>query len=107
RLDPRGLADRPDFITIDTSVISLKHVLPAALALAAPGQRLIALIKPQFETGGRNLKKGVVRDPAIHAAVCAEIVVAVHSLGYNVVGTIPSPIVGGDGNREFLIGARR
>lgn len=106
RLDPAQLGERADFVTIDVSFISLKHVLPAAIALAAPRMRLLALVKPQFETGGRNLKKGVVRDPAVHAAVCADIAVVIHSLGCGVVGTIPSPITGGDGNREFLIGAR-
>jgi 23S rRNA (cytidine1920-2'-O)/16S rRNA (cytidine1409-2'-O)-methyltransferase len=106
-LDAKQLGERPDFVVVDVSFISLRLVLPAAVALAAPRFHLIALIKPQFETGGRNLKKGVVRDPAVQAAVCAEIAVSVHALGLNVVGIIPSPIVGGDGNREFLLGASR
>ncbi len=107
RLDPAQLGEPADFVTIDVSFISLKHVLPAALALAARRVTLVVLIKPQFETGGRGLKKGVVRDPAMHDAVCADIAVVVHSLGCHVVGTISSSIVGGDGNREFLLGARR
>jgi 23S rRNA (cytidine1920-2'-O)/16S rRNA (cytidine1409-2'-O)-methyltransferase len=107
RLDPARLGERVELVTVDVSFISLKLVLPAALALAAPTVQLVALVKPQFETGGRNLKKGIVRDPAVQAAVCADMAVVVHSLGLKVVGTIPSPIAGGDGNREFLIGARR
>jgi 23S rRNA (cytidine1920-2'-O)/16S rRNA (cytidine1409-2'-O)-methyltransferase len=68
---------------------------------------LIALIKPQFEAGPKLLKKGVVRDPAVHAAVCEEIAAFATSLGWKVAGIIPSPIEGGEGNREFLLGARR
>ncbi len=107
RLDKAKLPERPDFVTIDVSFISLKLVLPAALALAARRMEMIALIKPQFETGGRSLKRGIVRDPAVHAAVCGEIAAFVGTLGCEVLGTLPSPIAGSDGNREFLIGARR
>ncbi len=99
------LSEAPDLITADVSFISLKHVLPAALALAKPPVQLVALIKPQFEAGRAALKKGVVRDQAVHAAVCADISVFVASLGWRVLGVIPSPITGGDGNAEFLLGA--
>lgn len=68
---------------------------------------LIALIKPQFEAGRARLKKGVVRDEAVHRAVCEDIVAFAASLGWRVEGVIPSPIAGGEGNREFLMGARR
>jgi 23S rRNA (cytidine1920-2'-O)/16S rRNA (cytidine1409-2'-O)-methyltransferase len=95
------------FATVDVSFISLKLVLPAALALAAQRAGLVALIKPQFEAPRRHRKRGVVRDPAVHAAVCASIEAFVASLGWNVIATLPSPIEGGDGNREFLIGAQR
>jgi 23S rRNA (cytidine1920-2'-O)/16S rRNA (cytidine1409-2'-O)-methyltransferase len=107
RVDPVQLDEPPDFLTIDVSFISLKLVLPAAIALSKPPLTLIALIKPQFETGGRNLKKGVVRDPAVRAAVCADLAVFIHALGLVVLGTIASPVLGGDGNQEFLVGARR
>ena len=80
-------------------------MLPAALALAKTPAQLVALIKPQFEAGRAALKKGVVRDPAVHAAVCADIAAFVASLGWRVLGVIPSPIAGGDGNAEFLLGA--
>jgi 23S rRNA (cytidine1920-2'-O)/16S rRNA (cytidine1409-2'-O)-methyltransferase len=81
--------------------------LPAALALAAPRAQAVALIKPQFEAGPQHTKKGVVRDPSVHAAACDEIAALVRSLGWQVIGIIPSPIEGGDGNREFLLGATR
>jgi 23S rRNA (cytidine1920-2'-O)/16S rRNA (cytidine1409-2'-O)-methyltransferase len=106
-LDPARLPEPPDVITIDVSFISLKLVLPAALALTRPPAQLIALIKPQFEAGRRHLKKGIVRDPAVQAGVCAEIADVVRSLGWSVIDVIESPIAGGDGNREFLLGAVR
>jgi len=77
------------------------------LALANPRAQLIALIKPQFEAGREHLKKGIVRDAAVHAAVCDDIAVCVAALGWYVKGIIPSLIAGGDGNAEFLIGATR
>jgi len=104
---PAWLDARPALIVTDVSFISLKLVLPAALALAAPPARLVALIKPQFEAGRAQLKKGIVRDPAVHARVCAGIAAFVGSLGWRVDGIIPSPIAGGDGNAEFLLGAAR
>jgi 23S rRNA (cytidine1920-2'-O)/16S rRNA (cytidine1409-2'-O)-methyltransferase len=106
-LDPAQLAERPDFVTVDVSFISLKLVLPAALALAAPRAHLVALIKPQFETGGHNLKKGIVRDPVVHAAVCDDIAAFLGTLGCEGMTIFPSPIAGSDGNREFFIGAQR
>ena len=106
-LDASRLPEPPDFLTVDVSFISLKLVLPAAIALMRPPARMIALIKPQFEAGRRRLKKGIVRDPHVHAAVCEEIAGFVAALGWTVAGVIPSPIAGGDGNREFLLGAAR
>jgi 23S rRNA (cytidine1920-2'-O)/16S rRNA (cytidine1409-2'-O)-methyltransferase len=106
-LDPARLAAPPDFLTVDVSFISLKLVLPAALALARTPARLIALVKPQFEAGRRHLKKGIVRDPQVQAAVCDDVAAFVSARGWTVAGTIPSPIAGGEGNREFLLGASR
>jgi 23S rRNA (cytidine1920-2'-O)/16S rRNA (cytidine1409-2'-O)-methyltransferase len=106
-LDPTRLPEPPDFLTVDVSFISLKLVLPAALALARAPARLVALVKPQFEAGRRHLKKGIVRDPQVQAAVGDDIAAFVSSLGWSVAGVIPSPIAGGDGNREFLLGALR
>ncbi len=106
-LTPAQLDEPPDLVTVDVSFISLKLVLPAALALATAPAQLIALIKPQFEAGRAQLKKGIVREPAVHAAVCADLSAFVASLGWRVIGIIPSPIAGGDGNAEFLLGAAK
>jgi len=105
KLSPALLNDPPDFVTIDVSFISLKLALPPALALVKMPAHLIALIKPQFEAGPAHLKKGIMRDAGVRAAVCAEISAFVTSLGWRIVGVIPSPISGGDGNAEFLLGA--
>ena len=105
-LDPTRVAPA-DLVAIDVSFISLKLALPAALAIATPRADLVALIKPQFEAPRRHRKRGVVREPAVHAAVCADIEAFVASLGWRVLATLASPIEGGDGNREFLLGARR
>jgi 23S rRNA (cytidine1920-2'-O)/16S rRNA (cytidine1409-2'-O)-methyltransferase len=104
-LDRAKLAEPPSFVVIDVSFISLKLVLPAALALAAGPARLVALVKPQFEAGREHLKKGIVRSAEVQERVCDEIAGAVRSLDLTVAGIIPSPIAGGDGNAEFLLGA--
>ena len=106
-LDPALLSEPPNFVTIDVSFISLELVLPAALALADTPARALALIKPQFEAGRHALKKGIVRDPLVHDVVCDRIATFVASLGWAVTGVVPSPIAGGDGNREFFIAASR
>jgi 23S rRNA (cytidine1920-2'-O)/16S rRNA (cytidine1409-2'-O)-methyltransferase len=98
---------QPDFVCIDVSFIPLKLVLPPVLALAAPAAQLVVLIKPQFEAGPEHNKKGIVRDTAVQQAVCRDIEALVASLGCKVVGIIPSPIEGGDGNRESLLGATK
>ena len=95
----------PQLIVCDVSFISLKRVLPHVLSLAAADAALVALIKPQFEAGPGDLKKGILRDAARREEICREIARFVESLGWNVVGLVASPIEGGDGNREFLIGA--
>jgi 23S rRNA (cytidine1920-2'-O)/16S rRNA (cytidine1409-2'-O)-methyltransferase len=107
KLDPARLPEPPEFATVDVSFISLKLVLPALDRLMRTPAHLIALIKPQFEAGREHSKKGIVRDAAVHAAVCEEIGAFAASLGWDVAGVIPSPIEGGEGNKEFLLGARR
>ena len=105
----RAEVDRPaGLIVCAASVIGLETVLPAALGLAVPGAHLGALIKPQFEVGkGQVGKGGVVRDPALHDAVCARIEGWLGGLpGWRVLGVTESPITGPEGNREFLIGGR-
>lgn len=104
----RDLVPEPvDLVVADVSFISLSLVLPHALALAAPRARLAILVKPQFEAGRQRVKKGIVRDAAVHDEVCARIAAEVTDLGWRVTGRIPSPIAGGDGNREFLMAAER
>jgi 23S rRNA (cytidine1920-2'-O)/16S rRNA (cytidine1409-2'-O)-methyltransferase len=99
---------RPSLVVLDVSFAPLARVLPAAAALAAATADLIALVKPQFEVGRGGIGKGgIVRDPALHAAACRDAEALVVGLGWQVRGTVPSPITGGDGNREFLLGARR
>src|SRR3954465_2337665 len=107
KLDPARLIEAPEFATVDVSFISLKLVLPALDSLLRRPAHLIALIKPQFEAGRAHVKKGIVRDAAVHAAVCEDIAGFTRSLGWRIAGVIPSPIDGGEGNREFLLGARR
>jgi 23S rRNA (cytidine1920-2'-O)/16S rRNA (cytidine1409-2'-O)-methyltransferase len=97
----------PRLVAIDVSFAPLGAVLPAALGLAAADAMLVALVKPQFEVGRRGLGKGgIVRDPARHAEACAKAEALAAALGWAVLGILPSPIAGGDGNREFLLGAR-
>jgi 23S rRNA (cytidine1920-2'-O)/16S rRNA (cytidine1409-2'-O)-methyltransferase len=106
-LDRNRLTELPDFTTVDVSFISLKLVLPAIEQLLAPRADLLALIKPQFEAGRRAIKKGIVRDPAVQADVCAGIEAFLAASGWHVAGVIPSPVLGGDGNREFFVAAER
>jgi 23S rRNA (cytidine1920-2'-O)/16S rRNA (cytidine1409-2'-O)-methyltransferase len=107
KLDAERLPEPPDFAAIDVSFISLKLILPRVSGLLEPAARLLVLIKPQFEAGRRHIKKGVVRDAAVHAAVCDDIARLLKGLGWRVSGRVPSPILGGDGNREFFIEAER
>ena len=97
-----------DVLVCDASFIGLRVVLPAAMALCKPGAWAVALIKPQFEVGPAIAKGGVVRDPAVHERVCAEMVEWwAGQPGWRVLGVDPSPLLGPEGNREFLIGAMR
>jgi 23S rRNA (cytidine1920-2'-O)/16S rRNA (cytidine1409-2'-O)-methyltransferase len=97
-----------DLIVCDASFISLMKVLPVPMGFAAPTARLLALIKPQFEAGRTDVGKGgVVRDPAVHERVCAEVSAWLTSEGWQVAGLTPSPITGPEGNVEFLIAAQR
>jgi 23S rRNA (cytidine1920-2'-O)/16S rRNA (cytidine1409-2'-O)-methyltransferase len=95
-------------IVCDVSFIGLRTALPAALTLADEEAALVALVKPQFEAGrGQVGKGGVVRDPEVHRAVCAEIEGWLAALpGWRVLGVCESPITGPSGNVEFLIAGR-
>lgn len=95
-----------DFIVCDASFISLAKVLDTALGFAKPGGRLLALIKPQFEAAREEIGKGgVVRDPGVHARICARVAAWLAGRGWRVAGIERSPITGPEGNVEFLIGA--
>lgn len=99
------LPERVDLVVIDVSFISLEHILRVAQTLLKPhtGQ-IIALIKPQFEAGKNEVGRGgIVRDPQVHRAVQEKIARFSESLGLRVNGIIESPIVGTEGNVEFLI----
>ena len=111
-LDRSRLTEPPDFATVDVSFISLKLVLPAIERLLTPRAGLLALIKPQFEAArrdikSRDIKKGIVRDQAVHAAICAGIEAFLAATGWRVGGVVSSAILGGDGNREFFVAADR
>jgi len=106
-LDPSRLAEPPDLATVDVSFISLKRVVPTIGTLLQKRASLVALIKPQFEAPRRDIKKGIVRDAKVHAAVCDDIGAFLAALGWRIGGLVPSPISGGDGNREFFIEAER
>ncbi len=106
-LTAEQVPEAPGVVVCDASFIGLRTVLPAALALAASGAWLVALIKPQFEVGRDQVGKGgVVRDAALHDEVCARIRDWLDGLSdWRVAGLTESPIKGPEGNREFLIGA--
>lgn len=98
----------PDVIVSDVSFISLTLALAPALQIAGAGARLVALIKPQFEAGREALGKGgIVRDAGVHQAVCADVQSWIAAQGFDILGLEASPVEGGDGNREFLIAARK
>ncbi len=108
-LTSNEITDAPDVVTADVSFISLKLALPAALDLAKPGGQLVALVKPQFEVGRTRLgKKGIVRSEADREHALREVGTWISSVaGWTLEGTMESPIAGGDGNREYLIAARK
>ena len=96
-----------DFIVCDVSFISIKKALPAALALATPAARLVALVKPQFEVGPEGVGKGGIVKEALGRAAAENVAEWFAAAGWRVLDLIESPVEGGDGNREFLIGASK
>jgi len=108
-LTPEIIPEAPSLVVCDASFIGLSKVLPAALALAAPDADLITLVKPQFEGAGPKDagKKGVVKDPEVHAAAVEGVRAWLASVGWKVLEVAESPITGGDGNVEFLMWGRR
>src|SRR5580692_10758281 len=112
-LKPDSLAAtsaRSDFnlLVVDVAFISATLVLPAVLAAARSLAEAVILVKPQFEAGREHVGKGgIVRDPEAHQLAIDKVAACVRALGWVVVETIPSPITGAEGNREFLLYARR
>ena len=107
-LDPAHVPRRPAFIVCDVSFISLRLVLPALTALAAPQATIVMLIKPQFEVGRAAIGKGgIVKNPSAVTDALDRISAAMDELGWIRAGLIASPIAGGDGNAEFLLAATR
>jgi 23S rRNA (cytidine1920-2'-O)/16S rRNA (cytidine1409-2'-O)-methyltransferase len=109
QISPKLIPEAPEAIVADVSFISLKLALPKVLTLAAPDAWLIALVKPQFEVGKAHIGKGgIVRDEAVQEAALADIAAWLpENPGWSVTGSIPSPVKGGDGNREFLLAVRK
>jgi 23S rRNA (cytidine1920-2'-O)/16S rRNA (cytidine1409-2'-O)-methyltransferase len=107
-LHPSDVSGPVDLVTIDVSFISLRQILPRVPPLLAPGADVVALVKPQFEAGRREVgRKGVVRDPRVQARVVAEAAAAAAEVGLVRVGMTESPITGETGNREFFLHLRQ
>jgi 23S rRNA (cytidine1920-2'-O)/16S rRNA (cytidine1409-2'-O)-methyltransferase len=102
-LTPTSLPGPIDLAVIDVSFISLNKVLGPVSSALAPGAQVVALVKPQFEAGKGRTDKGVVRDPAIHREVLERVTTHARALGLGTRDVIASPILGPEGNREFLI----
>ena len=108
-LVPDDIGGPVDMVVADLSFISLRLVLQALVGACLPGGDLVVLVKPQFESTRQEASrgKGIITDPAIHERVLGEVADAMVAAGAEVLATTDSPITGGDGNREFLLHARR
>lgn len=106
-MPPERLPERPALCVIDVSFISLRLVLPALPPLLLPGAAVVALVKPQFEVSRDNIGKGgIVRDDAARQAALHDVAAAACAQGFTLLGHTVSPITGGKGNVEFLLGLR-
>ena len=105
-LTPTDLPGPVDIVSIDVSFISLRQILPVVPPLLRPGADVIALVKPQFEAGRGEVRKGVIHDAAVHARVVEEVRVAAAAVGLTQAASTPSPITGQKGNVEFLLHLR-
>ena len=107
-LTPEDVGELVDLVVIDVSFISLELIIAPSAAILKPEGELVALIKPQFEVGkGEVGKGGVVRDENKHQEVIDKISSFIKNLDFSVIGVIPSPIKGSEGNTEFLIYAKK
>jgi len=106
RLRFEDIGERIDLAVCDVSFISVTLILPAAVPLLQPDGQLVILVKPQFEAGrGQVGKGGIVRDPQVHRAACQRVERAVQECGFQT-AILDSPILGAEGNKEFLLYAR-
>jgi len=103
KVEKSQFKEKIDIAVVDVSFISLEKILPKIVELLRKEGKLVLLIKPQFEVGKSEVGKGVITDPKLHAKVANRIESVVHDLGFHVEGVVASPILGGDGNREFLL----
>ncbi|MFH1485769.1 MAG: TlyA family RNA methyltransferase [Chloroflexota bacterium] len=105
---PFVLPEKVDIATVDLSFISLEKVLPNVLEWVKERGDIVALVKPQFEAGRKQVGKGgVVKDPVVHATVLGRFINWTIKQGLRLGGLVPSPILGASGNREFLIWLRK
>lgn len=102
-----GTTERPDLVTADLSFISLATVLPALAASVAADTDFVLLVKPQFEVGRQGVREGIVRDPALRHDAVRGVVWAAWDAGLETAGILPSPVLGSNGNQEYLLWARR
>ena len=105
-LTPADLPSLVDIVAIDVSFISLRQILPVVPPLLTPRADVVALVKPQFEAGRAEVRKGIIHDAAVHERVLAEITAAAAAIGLTPAGSTPSPITGQKGNVEFLLHLR-
>jgi 23S rRNA (cytidine1920-2'-O)/16S rRNA (cytidine1409-2'-O)-methyltransferase len=105
QIAPTEIGEPADLLTCDVSFISVTLILPAIVPLLQPDGQMVILIKPQFEVGkGQVGKGGIVRDPQLHQAACERVTGAVREFGF-VTNLMDSPILGAEGNKEFLLHA--
>lgn len=107
RLTPVDLPGPVDIVVIDVSFISLRHIFPVVPALLRDNADVVALVKPQFEAGRDEVRKGIIHDPAVHARVMREVTDQAREVGLTAMASTPSPITGAKGNIEFLLHLRR
>jgi 23S rRNA (cytidine1920-2'-O)/16S rRNA (cytidine1409-2'-O)-methyltransferase len=105
-LKPADIPGPVDLVTIDVSFISLRQILPVVPPVLRPGADVVALVKPQFEAGRGEVRKGIIHDAGIHARVLEEVSAAAAGVGLTPAGSTPSPITGQKGNVEFLLHLR-
>jgi 23S rRNA (cytidine1920-2'-O)/16S rRNA (cytidine1409-2'-O)-methyltransferase len=105
-LTPSDLPAPVDIVVIDVSFISLKQILPVVPPVLRPHGDVVVLVKPQFEAGRAEVRKGVIRDAGVHARVLDEVSAAAAAVGLTPVASTPSPITGQKGNVELLLHLR-